>query len=58
MASMTFAMEAVIDLASRLGGSRPEYDIRLEAAAAKEYCTEWGLEPGGRSHADPRRPGV
>ena len=41
MASMTFAMEAVTDLASRLA-ARPEYDIRLEAAAAKEYCTEWG----------------
>jgi len=41
MASMTFAMEAFTDLASRLA-ALPEYDIRLEAAAAKEYCSERG----------------
>jgi alkylation response protein AidB-like acyl-CoA dehydrogenase len=41
MASMTFSMESVIDLSSRLA-ARPEYDIRLEAAAAKEFCSEWG----------------
>ncbi len=41
MATMTFAMEAVTDLASRLS-ARPEYDIRLEAAAAKEFGSEWG----------------
>ena len=41
MATMTFGMEAVADLASRLS-ARGNYDIRLEAAAAKEYNSEWG----------------
>jgi len=41
MATMTFAMEAVADLASRLS-ARPDYDIRMEAAAAKEFGSEGG----------------
>ncbi|MBI4566589.1 MAG: acyl-CoA dehydrogenase family protein [Planctomycetes bacterium] len=41
MASHAFAMEAVSDLGSRLAG-RGGYDIRLEAAAAKEFNTAWG----------------
>lgn len=43
MASMTFAMEAVTDLASRLS-TRQDYDIRLEAAAAKEFGSEGGWD--------------
>jgi len=41
MTAHTFAMEAVSDLGSRLAG-RPGYDIRLEAAAAKEWNTTQG----------------
>jgi alkylation response protein AidB-like acyl-CoA dehydrogenase len=39
MAATTFAMEAVTDVASRLA-DRGGYDIRIEAAAAKEYNSE------------------
>ncbi len=44
MAAVTFAMEAVSDLAQSLA-DRPGYDIRLEAAAAKEWNTvqSWRL---------------
>jgi alkylation response protein AidB-like acyl-CoA dehydrogenase len=38
MAATTFAMEAVSDLAQSLA-DKPGYDIRLEAAAAKEWNT-------------------
>ena len=41
MAATVFAMEAVADLGSRLAG-RPGVDIRLEAAAAKEFNTVQG----------------
>lgn len=41
MAAEIYAMEAVSDLGSRLAG-REGYDIRLEAAAAKEYNTTQG----------------
>ncbi|MEW6719829.1 MAG: acyl-CoA dehydrogenase family protein [Thermodesulfobacteriota bacterium] len=41
MAATTFAVEAVTDLAARLS-ARKGYDIRMEAAAAKEFGTEWG----------------
>ena len=41
MASTVFAMEAVSQLGSRLA-SRKGYDIRLEAAAAKEFNTWYG----------------
>lgn len=44
MAATTYAMEAMVDLASRLA-DRENYDIRIEAAAAKEYGSEasWRL---------------
>lgn len=44
MAATTFAMEAISDLCQELG-QRPHYDIRLEAAAAKEWNTvrQWEL---------------
>lgn len=38
MAGVTFAMEAVSDIASEMA-DRPGYDTRLEAAAAKEWNT-------------------
>jgi alkylation response protein AidB-like acyl-CoA dehydrogenase len=38
MATSAFAMEAIADLASSMA-DRPGYDIRLEAAAAKEWNT-------------------
>lgn len=38
MAASAFAMESVSDLAAALA-DRPDYDIRLEAAAAKEWNT-------------------
>ena len=41
MAATLFAVEAVTDLASRLA-ARKRYDIRMEAAAAKEFGSEWG----------------
>ncbi len=41
MAATTFAVESVADLASHLS-ARKRYDIRLEAAAAKEFASEWG----------------
>jgi hypothetical protein len=41
MAAQVYAMEAVGDLGSRLAG-REGYDIRLEAAAAKEFNTAQG----------------
>lgn len=41
MAGHVYAMEAVADLGSRLAG-REGYDIRLEAAAAKEFNTFHG----------------
>ena len=41
MAATTFAVESVTDLASRLS-ARKRYDIRMEAAAAKEFGSEWG----------------
>jgi len=41
MAATTFAMEAVTHLGSSLA-MREGYDIRLEAAAAKEWCTVEG----------------
>lgn len=41
MAAHVYAMEAVADLGSRLAG-REGYDIRLEAAAAKEFNTYYG----------------
>jgi alkylation response protein AidB-like acyl-CoA dehydrogenase len=41
MAATTFAMESVADLASALA-DRKDYDIRIEAAAAKEYGSEQG----------------
>jgi len=43
MAASTFAMEAVSDLATRLS-DRGGYDIRLEAAAAKEWNTRRGWD--------------
>jgi hypothetical protein len=43
MAAATFAMEAVSDLATRLS-DRGGYDIRLEAAAAKEWNTRRGWD--------------
>ncbi|MBI2930706.1 MAG: acyl-CoA dehydrogenase family protein [Planctomycetes bacterium] len=43
MASHLFAMEAVADLGSRLAG-RGGYDIRLEAAAAKEFNSFTGWQ--------------
>lgn len=44
MAATTYAMEAMVDLASRLA-DRKNYDIRIEAAASKEYGSEqsWRL---------------
>ncbi len=41
MASITFAMESIARVASEMV-DRGGYDIRLEAAAAKEYNTSWG----------------
>jgi alkylation response protein AidB-like acyl-CoA dehydrogenase len=41
MAATTFAVESVTELASHLA-ERNRYDVRLEAAAAKEFCSEWG----------------
>jgi alkylation response protein AidB-like acyl-CoA dehydrogenase len=41
MAASTFAMTAVSELAASMA-ERPEYDIRLEAAAAKEWNTVRG----------------
>jgi alkylation response protein AidB-like acyl-CoA dehydrogenase len=41
MASSTFAMQAVSDLSSELA-QREGYDIRLEAAVAKEWCSVRG----------------
>lgn len=41
MAANAYAMEAIADLGSRLAG-RKGYDIRLEAAAAKEFNTFYG----------------
>lgn len=38
MAASAFAMEAITDVAADMA-DRPEYDIRLEAAAAKEWNT-------------------
>jgi len=44
MAATTFAMEAVADVATAMA-DHPEYDIRLEAAAAKEWNTvrQWAI---------------
>ncbi len=41
MAATTFAVESVTDLAGHLS-DRKGYDIRVEAAAAKEFGSEWG----------------
>jgi alkylation response protein AidB-like acyl-CoA dehydrogenase len=43
MAASTFAMESVADLAAALA-ERKDYDIRLEAAAAKEWNTVRGWQ--------------
>lgn len=43
MASITFAMESISDLASEMS-NRGGHDIRLEAAAAKEWNTSRGWE--------------
>jgi hypothetical protein len=43
MAATAFAMDAVASLATEMS-DRGGYDIRLEAAAAKEWNTYWGWE--------------
>ena len=55
MAATTFAMDSVSKLASAMA-DRGGYDIRLEAAAAKEWNTVRGWEIVDDDAADPRRP--